>query len=124
MYKLNVWSDFSAAHKLLDYEGKCKNLHGHNWKVRIGIECKKTDKAGLTIDFTEVKAYLKKILEQLDHSLLNDLEIFENINPTSENISKYIYKELEARIDKKDCKISDVEIWESERSSMIYYEND
>ena len=123
MYKLNVTSHFSSAHKLLGYEGLCKNLHGHNWKVRVGIECSQTDKIGMTIDFGVVKKALQEVVELLDHSFLNDLKPFQQENPTSENIAKFIYKEMTKKIKVKGCKIADVEVWESERSSMIYYEN-
>ncbi len=122
MYKLNVVSSFAAAHKLVGYEGACKKLHGHNWKVRIGILCKDTDEIGLTIDFKIVKDYLGKIIDQLDHNYLNELEIFENINPTSENISKYIYKTLAKNLNNEGCSVAEVEVWESESSSMTYFE--
>lgn len=94
MFKLNVTSQFASAHKLDGYDGACKNLHGHNWKVRVGIECEKTDKIGMTIDFGIVKTELNKLMDTLDHSFLNELPCFEDKNPTSENIAKYIYDEM------------------------------
>ncbi len=120
MYKLNVISTFSAAHKLVGYDGPCKNLHGHNWKVRVAISCQKTDEIGLTIDFGIVKKYLNEIIDKLDHQLLNDLEVFKKVNPTSENIAKYIYKEMTKKINIQDCRLVEVEIWESAKSSLIY----
>ncbi len=122
MYKLNVTSQFSSAHKLINYDGPCKNLHGHNWKVRVGIFCEKTDELGLTIDFGIVKDELNKIIDRLDHHFLNDLDCFKGENPTSENIAKYFYKEMQANIDVEGCRIADVEVWESDKSSMIYFE--
>jgi len=122
MYKLNVTSDFSSAHRLNGYEGLCKNLHGHNWKVRIGIICKKVDEIGMTIDFGEVKKNLHEIMLMLDHTYLNDLEHFKNINPTSENIAKFIFGEMKKRITVPDCKIAEVEVWESDITSMVYFE--
>ena len=122
MYKLNVTSNFSSAHKLDGYEGLCKNLHGHNWKVRIGINCKKVDKIGMTIDFGEVKKYLNDIMLMLDHTYLNELVYFKGINPTSENIAKFIYQEMKKRIDVPYCNMADVEVWESDITSMIYFE--
>lgn len=120
MYKLNVTADFSAAHKLTGYDGPCKNLHGHNWKIRVAIDCKKTDEIGLTIDFGIVKKLLNEIVDKLDHQLLNDLEIFKNINPTSENIAKYFYDEMRKKIESLNCNLTEVEIWESDKSSLIY----
>ena len=122
MYKLNVTSDFSSAHKLNGYEGLCKNLHGHNWKVRIGILCEKVDKIGMTIDFGEVKKNLNDIMTMLDHTYLNDLEFFKENNPTSENIAKFIYHEMKKRITVQDCSMAEVEVWESDITSMLYFE--
>ena len=122
MYKLNVTSNFSSAHKLDGYEGLCKNLHGHNWKVRIGIICEKIDDIGMTIDFGEVKKYLNDVMIMLDHTYLNELEYFKGINPTSENIAKFIYHEIKKRIKIPECKMADVEVWESDITSMVYFE--
>ena len=123
MYKLNVTSYFSAAHKLVGYNGACHNIHGHNWKVRVGILCQKTDDIGLTIDFGIVKDELAQIMDKLDHNMLNELEHFATNNPTSENISKFIYKEMSKALNDANCQVADVEVWESEKSSMIYFEN-
>lgn len=122
MYKLNVTSQFSAAHKLEGYEGACRNLHGHNWKVRIGIECNKTDEVGMTIDFGIVKRNLNELIETLDHKYLNENPCFEQINPTSENIARYFFKEMCNKIVIAGCRVSEVEVWESDKSSLVYYE--
>lgn len=122
MYKLNVTSQFSAAHQLKGYEGACKNLHGHNWKVRVGILCEKTDDIGMTIDFGIVKEIMENILARLDHSLLNDHDCFAEENPTSENIAQYLYVQFKSRLTEQNCQVADVEVWESDRSSMVYFE--
>ncbi len=122
MYKLNVTSQFSAAHQLKGYEGACKNLHGHNWKVRVGILCEKTDDIGMTIDFGIVKEIMENILAKLDHSLLNDHDCFSEENPTSENIAQYLYVQFKSRLTEQNCQVADVEVWESDRSSMVYFE--
>ena len=122
MFKLNVMSDFSSAHRLEGYEGACKNLHGHNWKVRVGINAAKTDAIGMTLDFGVVKKYLNTLMDNLDHKYLNDLECFRGINPTSENIASYIFKELSKSINGEFVRVAEVEIWESDRTSVIYFE--
>ncbi len=122
MYKLNVTSYFSAAHMLKGYDGECKKLHGHNWKVRAGIKCDSTDEIGLAIDFKLIKKYLNEMMDDFDHKFLNELEFFKEINPTSENISRIIYKELSKKIQCERCQVYEVEIWESEKSSVIYSE--
>jgi len=123
MFKINVESHFSSAHKLIQYSGKCQNLHGHNWKVRVGIYCKETNHIGITIDFAELKKELSDLIEEFDHKYLNELEYFSGINPTSENIARVFYKELSKKLTSKGCQVADVEVWESERSSVVYFEN-
>ena len=76
---------FAAAHKLnLDYESKCTNLHGHEWKAYISLSAKELDKNGMVIDFTEVKRFINK---NLDHKYLNEILPF---NPTAENIANAV----------------------------------
>ncbi|MDD2650667.1 MAG: 6-carboxytetrahydropterin synthase QueD [Candidatus Cloacimonetes bacterium] len=123
MYKINVSSSFSAAHKLNNYPGLCKNLHGHNWKVRIQINCMKVDELGMAIDFGVAKKYLNDIMSMFDHQYLNDLPYFTGINPTSENIARVIFDELKKEFNSEDAKIAEVEVWESDHSSVIYTKN-
>jgi len=122
LFKLNVKSEFSAAHKLTGYEGQCKNLHGHNWKVRVAVFCNVTDDIGLTIDFGIIKKYLNEIIQKLDHTYLNELTIFEGKNPTSENIAKFIFDEFKDKLNNENGKVAEVEVWESDRTSMTYFE--
>ncbi|HNW99858.1 MAG TPA: 6-carboxytetrahydropterin synthase QueD [Candidatus Cloacimonadota bacterium] len=122
MYKINVTDSFSAAHQLKGYNGECKNLHGHTWKVRVGITCNTTDEIGLSLDFNVVKKHLKELMEILDHKCLNDLAEFKVMNPTSENLSRFMYLWLKERITMPDCSLAEVEVWESEKSSIVYSE--
>ena len=118
MYEIKIQSDFSAAHNLRNYRGKCENLHGHNWKVEAVFTYKKLDKDGMAVDFKKVKALLKEVLEKLDHAYLNETDIFKKLNPTSENIAKFIYEEMK----KKDKNIASVAVWENENSCATYKE--
>jgi len=122
MFKLNVISEFSSAHKLVGYEGACRNLHGHNWKVRVGINASKTDEIGMTVDFGVVKGHLNEMMSMLDHQYLNELGCFQNVNPTSENIARYLFGELSKRLNSDFVRVNEVEIWESDRSSVVYFE--
>jgi 6-pyruvoyltetrahydropterin/6-carboxytetrahydropterin synthase len=122
MYKLNVVSEFSSAHRLEGYAGACQNLHGHNWQVRVGILASRTDEIGMTIDFGIVKQHLNKLISELDHKYLNELDCFTNMNPTSENIAKYIFDELSIALNEDFVRVSEVEIFESSRSSLVYFE--
>ncbi len=118
MYDIKVKSDFSAAHNLRNYNGKCEKLHGHNWIVEAIFRYKKLDKNGLAVDFRIAKAALKGAIESLDHSYLNDVGIFKKTNPTSENIAKFIYDCLK----KKIRSVYSVAVWENEKSCAVYSE--
>jgi 6-pyruvoyltetrahydropterin/6-carboxytetrahydropterin synthase len=120
MYKLNVISSFSSAHKLNGYEGLCRNLHGHNWKVRLCVMCDKLDEIGMAMDFGIIKSKLNELLEELDHRFLNDLPAFSEMNPTSENLARYIFEQMGAKLTQCPCEVVEVEVWESEKASVIY----
>jgi len=118
MYELKVESSFSAAHHLLNYEGECENQHGHNWKVEVYIKGSELDKSNLLVDFKVLKKELNQVLNLLDHKDINTLEDFKNISPSSEIISRYIYKKLKEKI-KEVYKVS---VWETEKSCASYFE--
>jgi 6-pyruvoyltetrahydropterin/6-carboxytetrahydropterin synthase len=122
MYVLNVSSHFSAAHLLKGYQGDCKKMHGHTWKVRVALQCEKTDEIGLSIDFSIIKQKIKQLVDRFDHTCLNELEWFKEKNPTSENIAKVFYTELKKIFENESVKLKEVEVWESERASVAYYE--
>ena len=122
MYKINVISTFPGAHRLEGYPGACQNLHGHNWKVRVQLIAQKTDEIGMAIDFKIVKEKLQILMDRFDHQYLNDLEWFTAQNPTSENIARVIYNELKKAFDHENATINEVEIWESDTTSIIYSE--
>lgn len=81
-----------SCHQLRGYDGKCQNLHGHSWKVCVWIKGKKEerDEIGIIFDFSNIE----KIKEKLDHKFINEVEPFDKINPTAENLSMFIYDEL------------------------------
>ena len=115
-YKLSVLKHFSSAHVLRKYKGKCENLHGHNWKVRVCLCGTKLNETGLLVDFTDMRHHLDKIIEVLDHKFLNEILHFDKTNPTSENIATYIFNEMKI-FETDDIKVYEVEVWESETSS-------
>ncbi len=136
MFQISVDSEFSAAHSLRGYRGRCEELHGHNWKVAVAVAGEKLDKTGMLIDFKQIKSRLNKILQGLDHKHLNALSYFKRINPvrntkasrkenkisngvnpTSENIAKYVYDKLKSKVPS----LKSVTVWESEGSSATYY---
>lgn len=118
MYEIKVKADFSAAHNLRDYEGKCENLHGHNWLIEAIFRYEKLDKAGMAVDFKIARGILKDTIGSLDHAYLNEDKFFKKTNPTSENIAKYIYDNVK----KKMKSIYSVAVWENDKSCATYYE--
>ena len=116
MYEIKVKANFSSAHNLRNYRGKCEHLHGHNWVVEAVFSYKELDKDGMAMDFKDAKAILKDILEELDHSYLNDLKDFKTANPTSENIAKVIYE----KVKKRCARIRSISVWENESSCATY----
>ncbi|MDR2066714.1 MAG: 6-carboxytetrahydropterin synthase QueD [Endomicrobium sp.] len=117
-YKLSVTKNFSSAHCLREYKGKCENLHGHNWKIKAVFCGTKLDKTGMLIDFTDIKKHLEKIILYLDHKFLNEIEPFNRINPTAENLASFILEQLKS-IETENAKVCQVEVWESQSSCAI-----
>lgn len=116
MFELSVESHFSSAHHLLNYEGKCENLHGHNWKVEITVAGEVLDKSGMLVDFKILKSELVEVLEKLDHKDLNTIEDLKGISPSSENIAKYIFYKLNETLPQ----LKQVAVWETERAKAVY----
>ena len=122
MFKLIIKKEFSSAHVLNGHPGDCKRMHGHNWTVEAKVEGDKINKIGMVIDFKDIKNKLGEIISRLDHRYLNDIEPFTENNPTAENISKYIYKELSKNINTDNIKVSEIKLWETSNSAVIYTE--
>jgi len=118
MYSIKVEAGFSAAHNLKGYRGKCEELHGHNWKVEAAFSSDRLDKIGMVLDFKYLKTELNKVLDKLDHKYLNDIPYFKKVNPTSENIARYIYESFRLHVPGIDS----ITVWESDNSSATYYE--
>jgi 6-pyruvoyltetrahydropterin/6-carboxytetrahydropterin synthase len=122
MYQLKITSNFASAHNLMNYQGDCENLHGHNWKVDVSVTAQDLDKAGLGIDFKKLKAETKTLLKTLDHKYLNELEPFKEVSPSSENIARYIYQELSRKLNNDNIKVESITVWESDFARAKYYE--
>ena len=114
MYELKIVSQFAAAHQLREYQGGCEKLHGHNWKIEVFVKGEKLGPDGLLIDFRLIKAATQKVLDGLDHAFLNELEHFKEINPSSENIARYIFESLERELTSDQVRVSRVAAWESD----------
>ena len=120
MYELSITADIASAHFLKGYEGKCKNLHGHTWKIEVFIASDHLNAIGMVADFVVLKKQLKDFLSLIDHVHLNEMPYFKVTNPTTENIARYIYEHFSKDI--KPLVISKVRVWESENTSVTYFE--
>jgi 6-pyruvoyltetrahydropterin/6-carboxytetrahydropterin synthase len=121
-FEIYVQTQFSAAHSLKDYPGDCVRVHGHNWLVEAYVKCKELDKIGIGIDFKDVKKAVKEVLQGLDHFNLNDLPAFKEVNPTSENIAKFLYQELGKKLNSNSVKVSKVKVSETPGAGATYWE--
>ena len=121
MYEITVTSHFSAAHRLRYLHGKCAELHGHNWKVEVPVASNRLSKEGVVVDFGILKLKVEKVLKPLDHTYLNDLPYFSGIEPSSENIAKYIFDKLKPELKGYHVTLKKVTAWESETSCATYF---
>ena len=121
MYEVTIIKSFSAAHLLSEIGGKCEELHGHNFKVEITVAAEKLNSTGLLIDFRFLKKVLGEILEEIDHKHLNVLNSFAGINPSAENIAKYIFEEMDLKLKTAGVNMIRVKIWESENAAVTYF---
>jgi 6-pyruvoyltetrahydropterin/6-carboxytetrahydropterin synthase len=123
MFQVSVDETFSAGHALRGYKGKCENVHGHNYKVRIILEGPGLDSIGLLYDFTHLKRVIRGIVAGVDHKFLNDQAPFDVINPSAENLAKFFYDETSRQMNgmPQGARIARVTIWETDTTSASYW---
>jgi 6-pyruvoyltetrahydropterin/6-carboxytetrahydropterin synthase len=118
-YELFIQADFSAAHNLREYKGKCERLHGHNWRIDLRLAGDRLNAEGLLLDFTEAKRILGEVLERFDHRYLNEVEPFDRLQPSSENIARTIAEAVANRFP-AGVRVVSVTAWESDRCAATY----
>jgi len=131
MYRITQQIDFCYGHRLLNYVGKCRNLHGHNGRVQISLEAESLDDRGMLVDFTDIKKSISTwIDDELDHRMilheddpalpmlreLNEPVFVIQSNPTAENIARLIFEFAAA----EKFPVADVTLWETPKSSATY----
>lgn len=123
VYEVYVKSHFSAAHCLQGYPGDCSRIHGHNWIVEVFVQCRELNELGIGIDFGDIKKAVKEVLSKMDHCDLNELAPFRKVNPTSENIARYLHGELSRIINNSmGIKVSRVKVSETPGAGAFYWE--
>ncbi|AEV69782.1 6-carboxytetrahydropterin synthase QueD [Acetivibrio clariflavus] len=104
---------FDSAHSLIDYPGKCKNIHGHTYKLEVTLKGM-PDKNGLVIDFHDLNDLVEnEILAQIDHKYLNDILDF---NPTCEMLGLWIWDQIAKKIKDMECSLEKLVLWETPTS--------
>ena len=121
MFEVTVEETFAAGHALRNYKGKCENVHGHNYRVQVTLEGEELDATGLLVDFVELKKVLNRILDTMDHQFLNDVPPFDQLNPSAENMARYIFEELRDGLEgKAPGRVAQVRLWETDTCSATY----
>ena len=120
MYEVTIKKSFSAAHLLKEIGGKCEELHGHNFLVEVSVASESLNSEGLLIDFRVVKRWTDEVLEQLDHKYLNEIEYFKNINPSSEQLARFLYDRISEKSRQAKVTLSRVTVWESDNARVTY----
>jgi 6-pyruvoyltetrahydropterin/6-carboxytetrahydropterin synthase len=120
MYEVTIKKTFSAAHILKEIGGKCEDLHGHNFIVEVTVRGESLNQEDILIDFRDLKRWTNEVLEALDHKYLNEIEVFNRTNPSSERIARYIHDQLADNVKTMGLNIARVKVWESENAHVAY----
>jgi 6-pyruvoyltetrahydropterin/6-carboxytetrahydropterin synthase len=121
MFEVTVQQTFAAGHALRNYRGKCENVHGHNYRIEVTVQGEQLDSIGLLVDFVELKRVMKDTIDYLDHRFINDLEPFDKVNPSAENIAKYFHERITAGLSTEvPIRLAQVKVWETDTSSAVY----
>ncbi|NOQ47481.1 MAG: 6-carboxytetrahydropterin synthase QueD [Desulfobulbaceae bacterium] len=116
-----IKTHFSGGHHLREYPGNCEHPHGHNWKVKVQVRATKLDHLGMGIDCKTLKKHVNRVIDDLDHSDLNEHPSFQDRNPSSENIAMHIFDKLKDELQTDRYRLFSVEVRETDTNGVIYY---
>jgi 6-pyruvoyltetrahydropterin/6-carboxytetrahydropterin synthase len=123
VHEVYIEMEFSSAHALRGYRGKCENTHGHNYKVEVHVRGERLDETGLLVDFRDLKAATRAVVEYLDHKNINELPPFDvELNPSAENLAMFFYYEVGRAINGDRVRVDKVRVWETSTCSATYWE--
>ncbi len=121
MFEVCAEHSFAAAHALRNYHGKCENLHGHNYRIQVRVAGPELDETGMLLDFVELKRLLRGAAERLDHQFLNEIQPFDTVNPSAENIAKYLFEEIQGNLKTENAaELQEVKVWETDIQYACY----
>ena len=122
MFEVTIEETFAAGHALRNYRGKCENVHGHNYRAEVTLRGAELNAIGLLVDFVELKRVVHAVLDRMDHQWLNDFPPFDVLNPSAENMAKYIYDEVSAALTAQEgVRVASVRLWETDTASAAYF---
>ena len=134
MFQVWVEESFAAGHALRGYRGKCENVHGHNYKVRVTLEGEALNSIGLLCDFKDLKDAIHSTIRKLDHQFLNEVPPFDQLNPSAENLARYFHDEVSRFLTQQSastpgngnppgapCQVQQVTVWETDNTTATYY---
>jgi 6-pyruvoyltetrahydropterin/6-carboxytetrahydropterin synthase len=120
-FEVMIERNFSSAHQLRGYKGKCENLHGHNYRIEIYARGRELDNIGLLVDFVELKSAADEVVRYLDHRNINELPPFDReLNPSAENLARYILERVASRCGDGRVQIYKVRCYETPTSVATY----
>ncbi len=121
MREVMIEMGFSSAHALRGYRGKCENTHGHNYRVEVHVRGTEVNEIGLLIDFKDLKAATRQVVDYLDHKDINDLPPFNlELNPSAEHLAGYFLHEVGRQINNDRIKVYKVRVWETDTCSATF----
>ena len=121
MYEVSINTHFSAAHRLIGYDGPCAGPHGHNWGVDVFLRGESLDELGMLVDFRDIKTSVTSALAELDHKDLNTVQAFTDRNPTSESIAEYLLNKLSEEFNSDRCEVHRVTVHETPQTGASYW---
>ena len=124
MFEVAVEHEFAAGHALRGYQGKCENIHGHNYKIQVVIAGEKLDSIGLLVDFKNIRTQIHSTADRLDHQFLNELPPFDDVNPSAENLAKYFFEEIQQVYQNGNLHVKSVTVWENNKTWATYHLNE
>lgn len=112
---------FSSAHALRGYQGKCENTHGHNYRVEVYVRGQELNEIGLLIDFKDLKAATRRVVDYLDHKNINELPPFDHeLNPSAEEMAGFFFREVGRDINNERVEVYKVRVWETDTCAATY----
>lgn len=122
MFEIEIDETFEAAHTLPGTGTKCERMHGHAWRVQVGIEGEDLDANGLLVDFHDLRAITRSVLSEFDHTYLNELPSFGQQNPSAENLCRLIWQRVTEKLPRSDVRLTHVRVHETDRARATYRE--